>query len=90
MEVSFSNSFKKSAKKKFRANPELENEFWVCVQMFVENPYNPVLKTHKLSGKLRFLWSFSIDFENRVVFYFTDQNPKQAVFVDIGTHNEVY
>ncbi len=90
MEVSFSSSFKKSAKKKFRANPELEDEFWVCVQMFIKNPFDPALKTHKLSGKLRLLWSFSIDFENRVVFYFTDQNPKQAVFVDIGTHGEVY
>jgi len=90
MEVSFSSSFKKSAKKKFRNNPELENEFWISVQIFTENPFDPALKTHKLSGKLRLLWSFSIDFENRVVFYFTDQNPKQAVFVDIGTHEEVY
>lgn len=90
MEVSFSSSFKKSARKKFRINPHLENDFWICVQLFTQNPFDPTLKTHKLSGKLSQLWSFSIDFDNRVVFYFTDQNPKQAVFVDIGTHNEVY
>ena len=52
------------------------------------NPYDPSLKTHKLSGKLQEFWSFSIDYDERVLFYFTED--EKAVFVDIGSHDEVY
>ena len=41
-----------------------------------------------MSGQLQGLWSFSIDYDVRVVFSFAE--PNQAVFVDIGTHEEVY
>ena len=46
------------------------------------------IKTHKLSGKLQELWSFSVGYDARVLFYFTDEG--NAVFVDIGSHDEVY
>lgn len=42
------------------------------------------------SGKLKDLWSFSIENDLRVVYFFTKDKPKRAVFVDIGTHDEVY
>ena len=90
MEVSFSDSFRKVLKKKLKDNPEFEKEFWFCLQLFIEDPFHSKLRTHKLSGKLRKLWSFSISYNLRVVFYFTSTNPKKAVFVDIGTHEEVY
>ncbi len=51
------------------------------------NPLNPVLRTHKLSGKLESYWSFSINYEMRILFEFID---KETVgFVDFGTH-EIY
>jgi mRNA-degrading endonuclease YafQ of YafQ-DinJ toxin-antitoxin module len=34
------------------------------------------------------LWSFSVEYDQRVLFYFTDDG--NAVFIDIGNHNEVY
>jgi mRNA-degrading endonuclease YafQ of YafQ-DinJ toxin-antitoxin module len=46
------------------------------------------LKTHKLSGKLQEFWSFSVDYDERVLFYFMEDG--KAVFVDIGSHDEVY
>ena len=90
MEVSFSSSFKKAFKKKSRLNPVFEENFWISLQIFINEPFHPSLKTHKLSGKLNPLWSFSTDYSNRVVFYFTEDNPKRAVLVDIDTHEEVY
>ena len=69
---------------------EFEPEFWIRLELFIGEPFAPQLKTHKLSGKLKDLWSFSVDYDLRVIFYFTDDNPKKAVFVDIGTHKEVY
>ncbi|MCF3582105.1 hypothetical protein L2E65_18545 [Planktothrix agardhii 1801] len=34
------------------------------------------------------MWSFSIEYNQRVIFYFTDE--EKAVFVDIGNHDQVY
>jgi addiction module RelE/StbE family toxin len=89
MEVSFSNSFKKVFKKRVKSTV-IETEFWNKLELFVKNPFDSRLKTHKLSGNLKDLWSFSIEYDLRVVFYFTEDKPKKAVFVDIGTHDEVY
>ena len=89
MEVSFSNSFKKAFEKRIKS-VETKTEFWVRVDLFIKDPFDPKLKTHKLSGKLKNLWSFSVENDVRVVFFFTDDKPKRAVFVDLGSHNEVY
>ena len=60
------------------------------MELFVVDPFDAKLKTHKLSGKLKDLWGFSVGFNLRVVFYFTNNKPKKAIFIDIGTHAEVY
>ncbi len=89
MEISFSSSFKKAFKKRIKST-ESERDFWHRLDLFITDPFNLKLKTHKLSGKLKDLWSFSLDYDLRVVFYFTKNKPKKAVLVDIGTHDEVY
>ncbi|MEQ9236866.1 MAG: plasmid stabilization protein [Coleofasciculus sp. E2-BRE-01] len=58
------------------------------MEQFTVDPFEPSLKTHKLSGKLKDLCSFSVDYDERVLFYFTEDG--KAVFVDIGSHDEVY
>ena len=52
-----------------------------------ENPFSPVLKTHKLKGILSDYWSFSIDRQYRVIFRLI--KPRHIVLIDAGTH-EVY
>ncbi len=71
--VSFSSSFKKAFKKKIQKN---------------KDPFDKRLKTHKLTGELEELWSFRINYEIRVIFFFVNKN--KAVLNDIGTHEEVY
>jgi mRNA-degrading endonuclease YafQ of YafQ-DinJ toxin-antitoxin module len=61
MEVTFSSSFKRAFKKRIQGNTDLEKRFWQKVEQFTLDPFNPSLKTHKLSGKLKELWSFSVD-----------------------------
>lgn len=89
MEVSLSTSFKKAFRKNVKGS-EIEPEFWLKLEEFINDPFDPKLRTHKLSGKLKSLWSFSIGYHLRVVFFFTNDKPKKAVLVDIGTHNQVY
>jgi addiction module RelE/StbE family toxin len=88
VEVSFSASFKRAFKKRIKGNSNLEARFWQKLEQFIKEPFDPSLKTHKLSGKLKDLWSFSIDYDERIVFYFIED--EKAVFVDIGSHDEVY
>jgi mRNA-degrading endonuclease YafQ of YafQ-DinJ toxin-antitoxin module len=88
VEVSFSSSFKRVFKKRIKGNPDLESRFWQKLEQFTTDPFDPSLKTHKLSGRLKEYWSFSVDYDGRVLFYFTDD--EKAVFVDFGSHDEVY
>jgi len=88
MEVSFSASFKRAFKKSVRNNKALENKFWKKTEVFIKNPYHSSLKTHKLTGNLNQLWSFSVEYDCRIIFYF--ESSDKAVFIDIGTHDEVY
>lgn len=55
--------------------------------IFRKNPFDPRLKTHKLSGKLKDYYSFSIDFQTRIIFEFRDKNT--IWFHSVGTH-EIY
>ena len=88
IEIAFSTSFKRAFKKKIADNPSREARFWEKVEAFKNNPFDSQLRTHKLSGKLKDLWSFSIEYDLRVVFHFV--NDQRAIFIDIGTHKEVY
>lgn len=54
--------------------------------MFRKNLFNPLLNTHKLHGKLKNYWSFSINNTHRIIFEF--HNP-DVTFLDIETH-ELY
>jgi addiction module RelE/StbE family toxin len=88
IEIAFSSSFKRAFKKKIAGDVNAEARFWEKVEAFKNDPFDPSLRTHKLSGKLKDLWSFSIEYDLRVVFHFVDD--QQALFIDIGAHKEVY
>ncbi len=87
-EVAFSSSFKRAFKKRIVGRQPLEENFWKRVEIFRDNPLDARLRTHRLSGDLQEYWSFSIEYDVRVVFQFATKN--RAVFQDIGTHDEVY
>ncbi|MBU1089960.1 type II toxin-antitoxin system YoeB family toxin [Patescibacteria group bacterium] len=53
--------------------------------MFRSNPFDPILKTHKLRGKFSYFWAFSITHSHRVMFEFRENGV--AVFIDIGDHS---
>lgn len=53
--------------------------------LFQENPFHPLLKTHKLAGKLAGIWAFSVDFRVRVLFEFIGEN--EVVLLRVGDHS---
>jgi addiction module RelE/StbE family toxin len=81
--IYYSSYFKKSLRKYSSYKVQIIKK----LKKFIENPFDPSLKTHKLSGKLSSYWSFSIDYNLRIIFEFID---KESVgLIDIGTH-EIY
>ena len=81
--VFYSSSFKKSIKRYLPIRTKIEK----TIAKFINNPLDPSLKTHKLTGKLSSYWSFSIDFHLRILFEFIDD--ETVGFIDVGTH-EIY
>lgn len=57
-------------------------------KIFVQNPFDSRLQTHKLHGKNRNLWAYSVDNRYRIKFIFLDD--QRVLYLDIGTHDEVY
>ena len=88
IKVSYSPSFKRSYKRKVVPGSEREARFRSKTGVFMNDPFDSALRTHKLSGKLKEYWSFSVEYDLRGIFYFADA--ENAVFVDLGTHMEVY
>ena len=81
-------SFKKAYRKTIKNNPHLKERFQKVIKTFEKDPFHPSLKTHKLSGKLKGLWAFVVEYNCRVVFQFLEEG--DVLLIDIGKHDEVY
>jgi len=88
IEIIWDASFKRKYKKLKKSEPDVISLFWNQLELFTVNPFSPALKTHKLSGRLKNYWAFSINYSYRVTFRFIDDN--NVLLIEIGTHDEVY
>lgn len=70
-----------------KLNSQIKTKTVKKIDIFLENPYLPALKTHKLTGKLKNYWSFSVSYHLRIMFKFSKN--KVVEFIDIGSH-EIY
>jgi len=57
-------------------------------RVFRLDAFDPRLGAHKLKGKLRGLWAFSVTRDIRIIFEFL--NSDEVLFHDIGPHSTVY
>jgi addiction module RelE/StbE family toxin len=83
IKIYFHPQFKKSYKK---LPLTIKKKAEIKEKLFRENPFHPALKTHKLKGKLKDIWSFSVDNKYRIIFIFDNND---VIFLDIGGH-EIY
>ncbi len=56
-------------------------------KIFRQDAFHPSLETHKLGGKLKNDWAYSVNKDYRIHFYFVNDNT--VVYLNIGTH-EIY
>jgi len=73
--------FKKSVQK---IPYRIQITFQKKLKLFRQDPFYPSLKTHKLSGKMRNHYSFSVTYSYRVLFKFLDEN--SVFLVNISAH----
>jgi addiction module RelE/StbE family toxin len=90
-------SFEKGCKRAFKAiikrRPDLKPKIEAKLRLLATDPYNPILRTHKLKGKLSGAWACSVEYDCRIVFSFgqnQETEEEEIILIDIGTHNEVY
>ena len=88
IKIIWDEGFKRKYKKIIKNNFNLRDKFWELTYLFEKEPFDDRLKTHKLTGKLKDLWAFRIDYDCRVIFKFINNN--EVLFIDIGGHDEVY
>lgn len=55
--------------------------------LFKQNPFDSRLHTHKLHGKLKSKWGFSVDNRFRILFEFYRADRSSVIFLDIGDHD---
>jgi addiction module RelE/StbE family toxin len=84
-----SRNFEKKLKKFIKKNPEFKTILKEKLQILQENPFDPRLRAHKLSGNLKDFYSIWLTYEYRIVIKIYLKE-KLIEFYTIGTHDEVY
>mgnify|MGYP001576425153 FL=1 len=78
----------KKFKKQFKKTPKsVKKQFKNKLKILKNNPFNELLKTHRLQGHLKDFYSFSINYQYRSIFGLKKINI--IILHKIGTH-EIY
>ena len=84
--IVFDTSFEKDFKKyKNKLSDKRREQLKQKLLIFKKDSFDAKLKTHKLKGNLKGYWSFSINYSDRILFRFLDN--ETVFFIDIGSHN---
>lgn len=88
MEISYSKQFIKQLKK---SPVKIQRSFRKRLELFTENPGNPLLRYHALQGELKAYRSINISGDWRAIFRIDLEKGKLHMrFMDIGTHSQLY
>jgi len=88
LKLEWSSGFERALKKWLGKHPADRDLIEEKLETFTNNPFDPELKNHKLSGQLKGLRAITVAYDCRIVFSMVEDDT--ALLVSIGTHNEVY
>jgi addiction module RelE/StbE family toxin len=89
----WSAAFVRAFKRAIRRRPELRAKLEVVLQMLVDDPFHPTLRSHKLKGQLVDVWACTVDYDCRVLFEFVKNQESEdddILLLTVGKHDEVY
>ncbi|OGD70672.1 hypothetical protein A3A84_01505 [Candidatus Collierbacteria bacterium RIFCSPLOWO2_01_FULL_50_23] len=82
MKIYYSSKFLREYKK---LSPTVKLLAEVKEEIFRNNPHDPKLKAHQLTGSLKGYWAFSIDSKTRIIFEF--RSKLVTWFHSTGSHD---
>jgi len=85
--IEYAPAYLKRAQKISKHNPHLKETYTAVLQHLTDNPFDPILHTHPLSGNLKGKYACSLAYRLRIVFTLTDDT---VHLLDIGSHDEIY
>jgi addiction module RelE/StbE family toxin len=88
IKIELDEDFKKAYSKRIARNVKLVKKTKERITLFVENQKHPLLKDHALVGKKQGLRAFSITGDVRLIYF--KVNEEKVLFLDIGSHAQVY
>ncbi|MCX5807228.1 MAG: type II toxin-antitoxin system mRNA interferase toxin, RelE/StbE family [Proteobacteria bacterium] len=87
--IQATDQFLRQAGKFFKKHPDLKGRFTKLVTDLSEDPFQPALQLHPLTGKLEGLWAASLTYKYRITLTLMITE-KEIIFLDVGSHDELY
>lgn len=88
MKIKLYSGYEKAYKVRIVSNKKLVLHTKERIVLFKIDHNNPVLKDHGLTGAKRKLRAFSVSGDIRIVYM--PVSDTEVIFLDIGSHNQVY
>jgi mRNA-degrading endonuclease YafQ of YafQ-DinJ toxin-antitoxin module len=71
----------------FKVLPEaLQDEIIEKIELLRSSDHHRALKVHKLSGRLKGRYSFSVNYRTRIVFTYSRSKPREIGLLAVGDH----
>ena len=85
MKIFYSPRFERLYKK---LPDNIKDKAELAERLFRDNSQDTRLRVHKLCGKMSDCWSFSVDYEYRIVFHYGDS--EENIFFDLIGNHDIY
>jgi mRNA interferase YafQ len=82
LDIQYTARFLRSLKK---MQPTLQEDVYEKVEQFADVDRHKALKVHKLKGQLKHVYSFSVNYNVRIIFQY--ETNTIASLLDVGTHD---
>jgi mRNA-degrading endonuclease YafQ of YafQ-DinJ toxin-antitoxin module len=86
---SFTRAFRHAVRLQLGLRPKIER----TLRQLAEDPFDPVLHSHKLKGELTGARACTVGYENRILLEFVqgpESGEEEIHLLTMGTHDEVY
>lgn len=87
MKIVYHRLFEKHFKDRIASNKKLCEKYFQRLDLLLENPHDDTLRCHQLKGTKRFLCSFSVTGDIRVIYRIENDT---LFLYDIGSHAQIY
>jgi mRNA interferase YafQ len=93
MDLVWTPAFVRALKPVVRRDPGLGKKIHRVLDLLSADPFQPALRTHKLSGDLEGSWACSVAYDLRIVFAFVRRpgtGAEEILLQAVGSHDDVY